>query len=852
MIGQTVSHYKILQKLGEGGMGIVYKAQDTKLLRPVALKFLSPELTRDQGAKRRFIREARAASGLDHPNIAVVHDVDETVDGRSFICMAYYEGQTLAKTLSMGSLEVDDAVRIAVQVAGGLERAHDSGIVHRDIKPSNIIITPQGEVKIVDFGLAKLSEQARETKTQVTGGTAAYMSPEQILGNEADARSDLFSLGVVLYEMVTGKRPFLGEHEAALCYSIVNSEPTPPSTIRPGISPELERIVLLLLEKDPKKRYQNASDVVIDLKHYLGEKPTARPMKQLRGALSGKYPVPVVVAGAVLIASIILYASGALQQWFGSVHIPDRPTIGLLPFENVTKDTTKQYICDGLFDRVTGGLGRLRTTLLNSRIVPASEMRSYKGKLRQACTAFGLTLVVEGSVECRPSSITVTVTLVDGDSLSVIDSRTIGPVSEASLKLEEEVLSSIAQMMRVRLRSADFMALAPGNTNDEKAYDLYLRGRSELNEYANLHKLNHAIDFFTQATIVDPRYTLAYAGLGEAYWRRYEATKAVQWVDSARVFCARARLLDSTISEVCMSLGIVYRGTGEYALALHEFNSVLAGDSLNGDAYRELGETYRMTKDTARAIEAYRKAISLRPNDWSGFNVLARFFYFANRNAEAVEMWTEVTKLRPSYGAAYSNLGALYYNREKNFGKAKEYFQLAIERDTSNYIAYSNLGTLYYYDQAFELSAKAYDNAIRIRNTNFQTWAGRAAAYQAFGSKELSREYYEKAIQLAEGNVKINARDAETRSHLAGYYVDVGRKEQGRSMLAQALALGPEDKAVLGRAAMISEQLGEREKAIRYLKHAIHNGYVPTDMDYSPEMKSLREDPRYKQITKGG
>jgi tetratricopeptide (TPR) repeat protein len=588
------------------------------------------------------------------------------------------------------------------------------------------------------------------------------------------------------------------------------------------------------------------------LKHYLGEKPTARPVRQLRKVLRGKYPVPVVVGATVLIATIILYASGALQHWFGGPQFSAQPTIGLLPFENLTKDTTKQYICDGLSDRITGGLARLRTTLLNSRIVPVTQMRSYKGKLREACTALGLNLVVEGSVECLPSSITVTVNLVDGDSLSIIDSRTIGPFTEASPKLEEAVLNSIAQMMRVRLRTADFMALSAGVTSDDKAYDLYLRGRGELNEYPNALRLSKAIDFFKQSLIIDSRYTLAYAGLGEAYWRRYRMTLDVQWVDSSKAACERARQLDSTISEVSMSLGIVYRGTGEYALAIREFNSVLARDSSDADAYLALGETYRTTKDTAKAVAAYRKAISLRPNDWLAYNGLGGLYYFANRNAEAVEMWTKVTKLRPNYGIPYSNLGVYYYNREKNFSKAKEYFQLAIEKDTTNSSAYFNLATLYYYDSAYELAAKAYDNAVRITNSIPAFWAGRAAAYRAFGSKQLSQEYYEKAIGLAEGNIKVNTKDGLSRANLAGYYADVGKKAEAHSMLAQALALGPKDGRILGRAAMVSEQLGEREKAIKYLKQAIQNGYVPTDIDYSPEMKSLREDPRYKQITKGG
>ncbi len=280
-------------------MGVVYKAQDTKLLRPVALKFLTPELTRDQDAKKRFIQEARAASSLDHPNIAVVHEVDETADGNSFICMAYYDGQTLKTRLTKGSFDTDEAIRLILQIASGLQAAHESNIVHRDIKPGNIVITGNGEVKIVDFGLAKLAAQTRESRTLVTGGTAAYMAPEQIMGNEADNRSDLFSLGVVFYETLAGRRPFAGEHESALFYSIVNAEPPPPSTIRPEIPQELDRIILRLLEKDPAKRYQFAADFREDLKHFLGEKPTPRPFMRLRRVFRGKPYIPLVAGSAL-------------------------------------------------------------------------------------------------------------------------------------------------------------------------------------------------------------------------------------------------------------------------------------------------------------------------------------------------------------------------------------------------------------------------------------------------------------------------------------------------------------------------------------------------------------------------
>lgn len=307
MIGTTVSHYKIIEKLGEGGMGIVYRAHDTKLDRAVALKFLPPEMTTDEVAKRHFIREAQAASALDHPNIAVVHEVDESKDGRSFICMAYYSGETLKEKITRGQLRVSEAIDIALQIAQGLQRAHGASIVHRDIKPANIIVTEEGVVKILDFGLAKLSGDTLSSKSGRMAGTAAYMSPEQVSGMGADRRSDLFSLGVVLYEMVTGRRPFEAEHEAAIFYSIVHLDPTPVSKGRSDIPAGLDRVIDQLLQKDPARRYQSAAEVVADLTIIqMGLRPPSATWARdvLRAARSRRWSIPAAVTAFALICVI--------------------------------------------------------------------------------------------------------------------------------------------------------------------------------------------------------------------------------------------------------------------------------------------------------------------------------------------------------------------------------------------------------------------------------------------------------------------------------------------------------------------------------------------------------------------
>jgi serine/threonine protein kinase len=266
MIGKTVSHYKIIEKLGEGGMGIVYKAEDMKLKRIVALKFLPPELTRDPEAKERFIQEAQAASALEHSNIYNIHEIDETEDGQMFIVMACYDGETLKQKIKDKRLKIEDATDIAIQIGQGLAKAHEHNIVHRDIKPANVMITNDSVVKILDFGLAKLAGQIRLTKAGTTLGTAAYMSPEQARGEKVDHRTDIWSLGIVMYEMITGQLPFKGDYEQAVIYSILNDEPQPPKSLRSDLTMELEQIISKALAKKPTERYQQMNELVVDLK----------------------------------------------------------------------------------------------------------------------------------------------------------------------------------------------------------------------------------------------------------------------------------------------------------------------------------------------------------------------------------------------------------------------------------------------------------------------------------------------------------------------------------------------------------------------------------------------------------
>ena len=850
MIGQIFSHYRILEKLGEGGMGVVYKAQDTKLLRPVALKFLSPDLTRDEDAKRRFMQEARAASALDHPNIGVVHEINETADGRSFICMTYYEGQTLKSKMAKGRMSIDEATRIVLQISNGLQRAHESKIVHRDIKPANIIITSHGDVKIVDFGLAKLAAPSRETMTHTTGGTAAYMSPEQVLGNEADARSDLFSLGVVFYEALTGRRPFLGEHEPALFYSIVNTEPPPPTAVRGDLPKELERIILRLLQKDPKNRYQNAADLRADLRQYLGESLTPRPVRRLRKLWHSKYSLPIIISGSVVVAMVILLASGIIQQWFGGPQLPEKKIVALLESSFSGGDSTKKALCDGLLETVASKLVHLHGDRQDLKILSLSESRPY-AKTSDVRRALGVTIGIEFSFRWELSRLQTIINIVDAKNLTILRSDRIPGAPEITSQLETDIIKSIVKMMGGELRTADLMALSVPDSRDDNAYRFYLEGRGFLSDFSKLTNIDAAVNAFQKALVIDSTYALAYAGLGEAYWRKYDATKDTQWTLPALNSCRNALRLGDSFAAVHVTMGIVQQGRGAYEDAVQQFERAIALEPLNSEAFRELARTYQFLNDTLKAEATYRQAIQLNPGYWAGYNSLGVYYYRRQRLEMAVAEFQRATDFAPENVRLLDNVGGIYFLLGR-WEEARTYFERSIALDPEDAFAYSNLGTLYFYQERYADAARVYENAVKKLPKNSHFWGYLASAYQWSGAAHSTVDsLFRIAIAGTEQQLRINPRDAELLCTLSEYYALTGAKPKALDYLEQALKLQPTNVRLMGHAGTVYEELGDRSMALKLIADARKKGLALEDVEHDPAMKELRKDPRYTAIRKG-
>ena len=522
MIGQIISHYEITAKLGEGGMGVVYKAQDLKLDRPVALKFLPPHLLGNEDVRKRFEREAKAAAALQHPNICPVYEIDE-VDGRMFIAMAFLEGEELTKRIEEGPLSVERLLDIAIQVARGLQEAHSKGVVHRDIKPANIMDTTSGQAVLMDFGLAQLaSSSSKLTQDGTTIGTSAYMSPEQTTGEKVDHRTDVWALGVVLYEMATGQAPFQGHYQQAILYSILNEQPEPITAIRAGVPTALERIADKCLAKRADERYQTVSDLLADLS----------ALKRVSDSAASKRP-----------------SSGTTDA---------RPSIAVLPFENRGRGDEDEYFSDGISEDITSALGKVERL----QVAPRSMAFQFKGKRptpREVGSALNVGHVLEGSVRRAGNRVRINVELIAIEEGYQVWSERYDRVMEDVFEIQDEISQAIVEKLKVKLVGREKELLAKRYTENLQAYNLCLRGRYYWYR-RSLDSFRRAISFYEQALEEDPEYALAHSGLADCHTLLgfYGPVPANQAMPRAEAAALKALQIDTDLAAAHASVGAVH------------------------------------------------------------------------------------------------------------------------------------------------------------------------------------------------------------------------------------------------------------------------------------------------------
>jgi serine/threonine protein kinase/tetratricopeptide (TPR) repeat protein len=510
LIDKIISHYKIIERLGQGGMGEVYRAEDTKLKRYVALKFLPPDLTRDPEAKARFIQEAQAASALEHNNICNVHEIGETDEGQLFIVMACYGGETLKKKIERGPLKIEEAIDIAIQVAQGLIEAHNHGIVHRDIKPANIMVTDQGIAKIVDFGLAKLGGQTKLTKARRTLGTVAYMSPEQATGEEVDHRTDIWSLGVVLYAMLTGQVPFKGDYEHAVVYSILNEKAEPVTGLRAGVPMELELIINKALAKKPEERYQHVDDMIIDLKSISGKIETCISQETTKTIAPKKTPIYRYAVLALLLVLVIIMG---VYLWLESNERID--SIAVLPINNLSGDPEKEHFVDGITEALIAELGKIKAL----RVIGRTSVMQYKNTKKpipKIANELGVKAVFESSMMLSGEKVRIIAKLIEAEPERQIWSQTFNRNLKDIFALYSDVARTIADQIKVTVTSKEERLLQKNIIINPEAYNAYLLGRHYYNKGLE-PDLKKAIEYFERAIKIDSTYSRGYSGIALAY-----------------------------------------------------------------------------------------------------------------------------------------------------------------------------------------------------------------------------------------------------------------------------------------------------------------------------------------------
>ena len=856
--------YEILGVLGQGGMGAVYKARDRELDRLIALKVIRPELATDPAILLRFKQELILSRNITHKNVVRIYDLGEA-DGIRFISMEYVDGEDLRTILRrQGKFSPKEAIAVVEQVCRALDSAHSEGVIHRDLKPQNIMRDKHGRIVVMDFGLARSLGDTGMTQTGAIVGTLEYMSPEQALGSTLDQRSDIFSVGLIFFELLTGTAPYEADTAIASLMKRTREDARSVSDVEASVPKSLSAIVARCLERESANRYHSAVELLQQLTTW-----EANPNISVE-SLSKMISHPIVrisrfnldlpgkswmwITGAVLVIALATFAgrtllnrtatsSGEMAQ--GIPSLKQGKYIAILPLKKVGDEKALVYVADGIGEALATKLFQLKEVhLASSDAVDKAVARDLP--LSKLARELGVNLVLQGSVQGSSDKLRVTLGLDDATTGKRVWSQEFSGASGDVLALEDQIYGTVATALALKPTDEEQARVGAHPTENVKAYDLYLQGRNTLRNGHSQDIYRQAVGLFEQAIDKDPNFALAYTGLADSSLLMYGESKDSIWAQKATLSAQTGERLSNNLPEVHISLGSVYSTTGKYTQAVAELKRALELAPNSDEAYRNLGDAYKRSGQSDEAINAFQKAVAANSYYWLNHNALGNAYFGLGDNAKALPEYQKVTELAPDNPMGYTNIGSVYL-REGKWGEAIPQFQrgLALAPDADTY---SNLGTAYFFLKSYDQSTKMYEKAVEMTPNNEELLGNLGDSYRWSGHSDQAAAAYGKAIALAFQELQVNPRSATLMGDLGLLYAKKGDAANALQYTQQARAINSDDLQLIYSEAQVKTLIGKPEEALKPLRLALEKGYGAQEAWNDPELQKLQALPQFSQL----
>ena len=847
--------YHVESLLGSGGMGKVYKARDRELDRIVAIKVLRPDLMTDPQALQRFKHELLLASSISHPNILRIHDLGE-YNGVKFISMAYVDGGDLTQALRKeGRLPLERVLNIMRQLAAALSAAHGVNVVHRDLKPQNILLGSGDHVYVTDFGIAKTLESDRTsvTRTGAVLGTPLYMSPEQVEGKPLDHRSDLYTYGLIFYELLTGVLPFSGDTTFQLMYQRVHQLPKRPELVIPDLPPYLSRICLKCLEKEPANRYQSASEILVDLefKHAPTHTRTLQitlPVISKKISLVSASAVVLLLAGLLAIPQVrdFIFRHKSAEATSGIPSLNRGKFVAVLPMRILGEQSSLGYVADGLEEALSAKLFQLHDMHTTS----ASEVQRARpsNSLNELARQLGVNLVVSGTIQGSGDKLRIVANLDDVTGGRRVWSQEFSGVKGDLLTLEDQIYGGVVEALALKPTSEESARATPHPTENIEAYDLYLKGRSAMRGQQDVKNIQSAVGLYEQALKKDPNFALAYAGVADASLIMYHEKKDSFWSQKALAAAQQAERLNDNLPEVHFSLGNVYTASGKGAEAVSELKRALQLAPNSDDGYRGLGKAYLALGQKDLALQAYQKAIDLNPYYWVNYNYAGQAYSGLGEYDKALAAFQRIIELEPDNSFGYLNTGMVYFQQGK-YDQCIPFFQKSLQIQP-HFMAYSNLGTAFFFLKRYAESVPMFEKAVEMNQNDSMMMGNLADAYRWSNQVDKANATYDRAIALAFKQLQVNPRDAIVLDGLGLSYAKKGDAVQALDFMRRARAVSPDDVSIIYDQAEVFAIAGRSAEALKALREALQKGIALQQVQSDPEFTNLQGLPEFQKLVK--